>query len=215
MKIIIFISFLILSLNIYCDDNTSLNRALEKISHNQQAFKYEAETTQYYKERERVTGIIYNPANEDPYKLVHINGNPPTDDDIKKYREQRKKNNNTDPLDYLGKSFTLINQENSVYQYSFTSKKNVIPGVPSKVPGYIWIDIESDEVLRIDIYIDEKKTFFPGIYVKRMQISFVFKKFNNERTVLDHMNIYVEGQLFKRKILQNVKSKLYNYELIN
>ncbi|MGL1892732.1 MAG: hypothetical protein OCD02_13965 [Spirochaetaceae bacterium] len=206
--IILFISIQ----SIYSNNFDQLNQAIKKLDYDKTLLSFEAETTiSNYNKITAKTLVKYDPKNKDPYSLLLKDDKPPTEIDIKKYKKQRSKNKSFSAVDYLGKTFTFVSQEDDIAYYTFTSKKNIIPGFPSKMPGRLWLDVTNKMITKVEILNKEKKVIFPGVSLNMFIMELKFLPFNKDITVLDSMDTFIDAKIFTKKLKQKIKTRTKNY----
>lgn len=91
----------------------------------------------------------------------------------------------------------------------------ILPEKKSEFNCKIWINDKTEDVVRIELRNQKKIKIQLGVSLNRFVMEMDFKKFNNEVSVLDKMEMIIEGKAVVIDFNMKTINKMYNYELIN
>lgn len=217
MKRSIFILFFIgLSPVLFGNNIDYLNRAIEKLDYEEDIFKYEAEVKVIDKDDITTNIISFNPSRDPKSALIQVDGREPTKADINKYIKKSKQQQGDSTLeDLLGAEYKLISEKDDIAKFSYITSGDIIPKTDSKMNGEIWLNTLNKSIEKIIINIDEKINLAVGVYINNFEMEFLFKRFNEEISVMTDMNISLKGKAVFFEFDQISRSRMYKYTLIN
>lgn len=214
MKLILLSIILLLVTNsLYTEDFKQLHNAIQKLDNNEY-ISFESKTIITSKDKISKSVVYYDPEKEPRYTLISKDDHKPSPKDINNYNKQRKKANKFSASDYLGTEFIIEHQDVNVIVYKFITKKNIIPFVSTKMPGRLWLDLKSEYILRIEIFNDNRKRLFPGIYLDSFKMSMMFIPFSEKITLIDKMEIFINAKIFTNSLNQRIESRFINYNKV-
>lgn len=216
MKPILLLSLLFLfSLSLSSNNIDILYNALTKLDYEEEIFSYESKTEVIGKDETNISIVVFDPKSEEPYKLKEFNGKIPTVKDIKKFKKNQKKgDNDTTTKDLFGSNYSLVSTENGIAQYRYTTDGNLIPKKESKMNGLVWLDLRNEYITKVRLTNITEIDITFGVSIKKFSMEFIFKPFNSEITVIDIMNMSIEGRAVVVDFEQVSTINMYNYMLV-
>lgn len=215
MKLKIVMCLVIFGSLLYADPIDQLNEAIEKIDYAEDLFSYESRVEIKGMDEDSVQVISYSPLDDPRYTLISKDGKTPTEKDIKDFYKQREREgDDRSTKDILGDEFTLESSEGGIALFSFVTTEDMIPKKESKMNGRVWLDLERNEITKIELTNTKPISIFVGVSIKEFTLDFTFESYSSKYTIVTGMDFSIKGKAAMIEFNQSSTSKLYNYDIV-
>lgn len=216
-KIILSILFIV-PIFIFGNDVDKVKRAVSKAAGPDDNFRYnyKAESEGFV---DNIYEVIYDPLKEQKHTLLKINGEVPTEKDLKKFNksvlEDEERKAGDDFSELLTGDYKYISTEGDISSYSYVTQMRLNPKEKSKLNARIWINNKTEEVVKITLKNQRDIKIQMGVALNYFHMELNFKKFNDTISVLDNTFMDLKGKALVVDFNQKTINKMYNYELAN
>ncbi|MGL1892006.1 MAG: hypothetical protein OCD02_10285 [Spirochaetaceae bacterium] len=201
---------------IFSNNIAVLNRAMDKISIDDNKFSFELTTKTIEDDKTDIITVSFNPQDNPQYQLLLKNGEKPTQKEIKAYYKELEEEDESGMDGMFGDdNYVFISEEDGIMQYSFDTVLDFMPGKASKMTGLIWVDEKLEIITKIKLINEEKMKIALGISLSEFVLEFSFEPFNNELCVMTSTNMDMKGKAVLFDFEMRSISRMYNYALVN
>lgn len=201
----------------FANDIDKVKRAVDKLKNRDVEFKYDY-SVETIEDNERILlEAVFDPLKTPSHNLLKVDGKTPTKKDIEEFYKELEEEDSSDEefADLLDGDYRYITTDGDLSCYSYTAAMEILPEKKSEFNCKIWINDKTEDVVRIELRNQKKIKIQLGVSLNRFVMEMDFKKFNNEVSVLDKMEMIIEGKAVVIDFNMKTINKMYNYELIN
>jgi len=170
----------------------------------------------------------FDPRQEPQWALVEINSEPPSEQQLAPYFENKdkqqklaeEKNRDTGKLNLHEmidiESLTLIEDDVDSAKYSFKPIIDDDEGIAESLKGELWHNKQYNFIERFVYFNTEDFSPMTGVKIKRMYSSFKFKQIDENTFAPDQISMEVSGKAFVFKKIDDKASQTYSqYQQVN
>lgn len=210
MRIVTFLLILLCSFVTFAEVPENLKRAIDKLDYGFIDYKFTMVDDELMNGKRLYRVSDFNPDNECVFTLSDINGEDPTEKEIKHYSKDKTNlfgnnrfiENSSFKFVEMAESdeYQFAGRENGVARYTFINRNSVIADSDKPFNGELWLDEESEEILKIHLKNIYPIKVFLGIKVSHVEMIFNFKTSQDKHTLIDEIESIIYGNVLFYKI---------------